>query len=165
MITKIHSCTTLKDPKSTTNYIKHSKATHHLITKCCFTSIGLRIGSMFRSRAKMKGTQHMKMVKAQRLSKRGKIVKSGWQIWLYSQNKGMLLSHYYNAYARCDSKKIKASSRDVIMKETKIKEKHETNGNKLALKAQILIGYLPKTRGSLLKMSGVRIEHKYYTLD
>jgi len=61
------------------------------------------------------------------------------------------------------SKKIKVSSRDVIMEETHMKEKGETNNDALVYKAPNLTGYLPKS--SFIKIiSGARIVYKHHTL-
>jgi len=48
----------------------------------------------------------------------------------------MPLSSYHNAHAHVVSKRIKASSRDVIMAETHKKENYETKIDELVFKAQ-----------------------------
>ena len=48
----------------------------------------------------------------------------------------MTLSCLHDAHAKWISKRTKASSRDVIMEETHMKEKYETQKDELVYKAQ-----------------------------
>jgi len=52
-------------------------------------------------------------------------------------------------------KRIKVTSRDVIIRESHMEDKYETKTDELANKAQNLTDYLPKSRGSLSKMPRV----------
>ena len=71
--------------------------------KCCFTSFGLKVGNVFRQKAKVKGSQQ----KRSRLNgpAKGKHSTRGWQFgYEVHKNKRMPLSYYHNAYAKCDFK-------------------------------------------------------------
>jgi len=64
------------------------------------------------------------MVKAQRVSKKGEIVKSRWQIWQCAHKTKECLYHTaVTNNTRCDFKEKKSTSRDVIMEETHMNEK------------------------------------------
>ena len=61
------------------------------------------------------------------------------------------------------SKRIKASSRDVIMEGTHMKEKYETKNDELVYKAQNLTGYLPKPSLLRINVEGWdRIQTSYF---
>ena len=47
----------------------------------------------------------------------------------------MPLSYYHNAYVNVIPKRIKASSRDVVIEETQMEEKHETKNDELVYNA------------------------------
>ena len=97
------------------------KTTHKLM-KCCSTGFGRKVGNVFRPRGSGERVT-TKTGKAQRGKQRVKNIESLVAIWLCSSKTNECLYHFIVMYIRdAVSKRIQASSRDVVLEETHMKK-------------------------------------------